>query len=193
MEDLNDLKGLWLKANISSLPDSKEMARAIKKFRAEKLFKICYFILIAFALVISMILLILTGDEIFLSTRIGGILIILAGLLFIATNLNSLYRFYNLKECSNKDFLIFLEKTKIRQLFYYNRTQIVGLCLMFCGLLIYLYEFVSTNTILFIISYLFVLLYLLLVVKVLRPKAFKINSKKLQLQIEHLQSMNNQL
>ena len=192
MKDLNKLKGIWLTANINSLPDSKEMIRVIKKFRREKLLKICSFILIALVLVIALMILILTGDEIFLSTRIGGILLILACILLIVTNLNSLFRFYKLKECSNKDFLIFLEQTRARQLFYYNRTQIVGLFLIFSGMLVYLYEFVHTSAILFIISYLFVSLYLLFIIKFLRPKAFKRNSKKLQLQIERLQSINNQ-
>lgn len=192
MKDLNKLKGIWLTANINSLPDSKEMIRVIKKFRREKLLKICSFILIALVLVIALMILILTGDEIFLSTRIGGILLILACILLIVTNLNSLFRFYKLKECSNKDFLIFLEQTRARQLFYYNRTQIVGLSLIFSGMLVYLYEFVHTSAILFIISYLFVSLYLLFIIKFLRPKAFKRNSKKLQLQIERLQSINNQ-
>jgi len=193
MDNLNDLKAIWLTANTDSLPDSHEMEQIVRKFRNKKLLKITALVVAAIILVAIMIWVVFIYKSTMISTRIGEAFIIVAGIILIATNLNSLLRFYKLKECSNKDFIQFLEQTRLRQQFYYRRTQVVAMLFCAIGLLVYLYEGVCKNTTLFIASYAATIIYLLVLWFILRPRVFKKEERKINGQIEKLHNISKQI
>jgi carbon starvation protein CstA len=128
-----------------------------------------------------------------LSTRIGEAFIIIAGIILIATNINSLIRFYKLTDCSNKDFIKFLELTQKRQLFYYQKTQVVAMAFCASGLLFYIYEGVYKNTALFIGGYALLMAYLLGVWLFLRPRVFMRQAKKINDEIERVKAISAQI
>jgi predicted nucleic acid-binding Zn ribbon protein len=132
MDNLSELKAIWQTAKTDSLPHSDETVRIIRKFRNKKLLKIGAMVFMAIVLVLLMVWVVFVYKSTMLSTRIGEAFIIIAGIILIATNINSLIRFYKLTDCSNKDFIKFLELTQKRQLFYYQKTQVVAMA--FCVL-----------------------------------------------------------
>ena len=190
---MNDLKAIWLTAKTDSLPDSHEMVQIIRKFRNKKLLKIAALVITMILLIAIMIWVVFVYKSTMLSTRIGEAFMIIAGIIFVSTNLNSLLRFYKLRECSNKAFLQFLEQTRLRQRFYYQRTQVVAMFFCATGLLLYLYEGVYKNTMLFIGAYTGTVLYLLILWFVVRPRVFKKEEKKINQQIEKLESISKQI
>jgi hypothetical protein len=193
MDNLNDLKAIWLTAKTDSLPDSHQMVQIIRKFRNKKLLKISALVVSAILLVFGMIWVVFIYKSTMLSTRIGEAFIIIAGIILVATNINSLNRFYKLKECSNKEFIQFLEQTRLRQHFYYRRTQVVAMLFCATGLILYLYEGVYKSTILFIGAYTGTVLYLLIIWFIVRPRVFKKEEKKINQQIEKLESISKQI
>src|SRR5258708_40321084 len=102
MDNLTDIRNIWHMAPTDSLPHSREIVHMAKKFRNQKLVKKVMGIVAA---------LILTGIEVsvvffykstMLSTRIGEAFIIIAGTILIATNRNSIGRFYVFRDFNNK-------------------------------------------------------------------------------------------
>lgn len=193
MDNLNDLKAIWLTAKTDSLPDSREMVQIIRKFRNKKLRKIGLLVSTAILAVVAMICLMFIYKSTMLTTLLGKVGILIAGIILVATNLNSLNRFYKLKECSNKEFIKFLEQTRLRQQFYYQRTQVVGMLFGASGLLLYMYEFVHNNTFLFIASYSAIIIYFSIMWFVVRPRVFKKEGKKINEQIEKLHKISKQI
>jgi len=193
MDNLNDLKALWLTAKTDSLPDSHQMVQLIKKFRNKKLLKIGALVLAAILLTATMIWVMFVYKSIMLTTRIGEVCMLIAGIILITTNLNSLLRFYKLKECSNKEFIQFLEQTRVRQQFYYQKTQVVAMIFCATGLLVYLYEGVYQNTLLCIIAYSATIIYLAIIWFVVRPRTFKKDGRKIAEQIAKLESIAKQI
>jgi len=193
MDNLNDLKAIWLTAKTDSLPDSHEMVQIVRKFRNKKLLKITALVIAAIVLVAIMIWVVFVYKSTMLSTRLGEAFIIIAGIILIATNLNSLLRFYKLKECSNKEFIQFLEQTRLRQQFYYRRTQVVAMLFCATGLLVYLYEGVHKNSTLFIASYATTIVYLIVLWFIVRPRVFKKEERKINEQIEKLHNISKQI
>jgi len=193
MDNLNDLKAIWLTAKTDSLPDSHEMVHIIRKFRNKKLLKITVLVITAILLVSIMIWVVFIYKSTMLSTRFGEAFMIISGIILVSTNLNSLLRFYKLKVCSNKEFLHFLEQTRLRQHFHYRRTQVVAMFFCATGLLMYLYEGVYKNTMLFIGAYTGTILYLLIIWFIMRPRVFKKEEKKINAQIEKLESISKQI
>ena len=193
MDNLNDLKAIWLTAKTDSLPDSHEMVQIVRKFRNKKLLKISAMVLASVFFTVVMIWVVFVYKSSMLATRIGEACMIVSCLILIITNLSSLIRFYKLKECSNKEFLLFLEQTRLRQHFYYRRTQVVAMIFCVTGLLVYLYEGVYQNRILFITSYAGTIAYFSIIWFVLRPRVFKKEERKINGQIEKLHTISKQI
>lgn len=192
MDNLNDIKAIWHTAKLDGLPDSEEMISIIKAYRSKTLKKLLFIILSAF----SMVLLILFAGYVYqfkyLSSKIGESLIIFSGLILIATNLNSLNRFYKLKVCSNKEYLVFLEQTRLRQLFYFKYTQVAGLAFSFTGLILYLYELVYKNMVFMSVSYLLLMIYFAAIFFYFRPKTHKKGAAKLNAELEQARRISKQ-
>ena len=193
MENLNNLKKIWLTADTKSLPNSAEMVKIIKKFRNKKLLKIALLVLTAIFLTVMMVFVMFWYKSTMITTRIGEVFIIIAGLILLATNLNSLNRFYKFNDFDNVDFLKFLEKTKQRQAFYYNKTQVVSLSILSIGLLLYLTETALINLKWGIILYLFSIVYFAIVWLVIRPRMYTKQAKKMNETIAKFEMLMKQL
>lgn len=193
MDNLNDLKAIWLTAKTDALPGSAEMSRIVKKHRNQKLLKTAGLILGALLLVAAMLGVVFEYRSTMITTRIGEALIIAAGIILIITNLSTLSRFYKLTPCSNREFIQFLEHTRVRRLFYYKWTQAIALSFCSAGLLFYIYEGVHQQTGLFVSSYAAVVLYLSVMWLYVRPRVFKKQWDKLSATIEQLEKISKQL
>ncbi|WP_179413091.1 hypothetical protein HDF19_10755 [Mucilaginibacter sp. E4BP6] len=193
MDNLNDLKAIWLTAKTDSLPDSHEMVQIVRKFRNKKILKIAALVVATILLIMAMIWVMFIYKSTMFTTRLGEALIIIAGIILVATNLNSLNRFYKLKECSNKEFLQFLEQTRLRQHFYHKYTQVIAMMICATGLILYLYEGVYKNTTLFLSVYAATILYLVVIWFIVRPRVFKKEERKINEQIEKLHTISKQI
>jgi amino acid transporter len=193
MDNLNDLKTIWHTAKTDSLPGSDEMVRTIKKFRSQKLLKIALLVVVAILLVAIMVLVMFTYRSTMLTTRLGEIGIVIAGLILIITNINSLIRFYKLKDSSNKDFIGFLEHTRKRRLFYHKKTQVVALTFCSLGLALYIFEAVYKDTLLCIVSYSLLGAYIAALWLIIRPRLFKKQAKKLDEEIKRIETIAKQI
>jgi len=193
MDNLDEIRAIWHSAKTDSLPASGEMVQIIKKFRTQKLLKIIALIVIVLALIGVMVMVMFNYKSTMLTTRIGEVLIILAGVILATASFSSLVRFYRLSDCSNKDFIAFLEHTRQRQLFYYKKTQVAGMICCAAGLLIYVYEAVHTNVYWFVGMYSGLVIYLSVLWFVVRPRMFKRQEKKITAKIEELKAIAEQI
>ena len=192
MDNLNDLKKIWLTANTSSLPGPNEMIQFVKKYRNQKLVKKLALIVAALLATVTEIFVVFFYKSTMLTTRLGEGCIIAAGIILISTTINSFNRIYTLKDTSNKDFIKFFEKTRQRQLFYHQKTQVVAFAFCSAGLLLYLFEYVYKNAVLAIIAYAVLVAYLLVMWLIVRPKTFKKHTRKMDETMKKLEILSKQ-
>ena len=193
MDNLNDLKAIWLTAPTDSLPDSTAMKQVVKSFRNKKLLKLILSVAFTIMLIALMVWVIFVYQSKMVTTRIGETMIIIAGLILVVTNSNSIRRFLKLQECSNKDYVKFLEQTRLRQRFYQKRTQVVAMLFCFTGMMFYLYEGVSSNTMLSVTAYAVTIVYFLVLWLVVRPRVISKDARKLDEELKKIQTISNQL
>lgn len=192
MENLNDLQAIWQSAPLHGLPSSEEMVGIIKRDRRQKLKKLSLIIGLAILLIVTMLGIAIFSPPSTLITKTGVALLTLAGILMGATNLNSLNRFYKLDVCSNKDYISFLNQTKLRQLFYFKRTQPLVMSLAVTGLFLYWYELAVQHPIIGIGIYAVSSIYFLILWCYVRPKIFKREQDKLIKSIANINRISKQ-
>ena len=192
MDNLNDLKKVWLTADTTRLPNPNEIKHVIKKYRNAKLQKKTAVIIVALLLTGIMVSVLFNYRSTMLITRIGEVCLIIAGIFLVVTNINSINRLYRYNDFSNKDFIEFLKHTRVRQIRYYKKTQVAGLACASVGLLLYIYEGVYQDRILCIISYTLLVAYILIMWLVIRPIAFRRRTKKLDETIKKLEELYKQ-
>ncbi len=192
MDNLNDLKKVWLTADTSRLPDSNGIKQLIKKYRNTMLLKKTAVIIAALVLTGIMVSVVFNYHSTMVTTRIGEVCLIIAGVFLVVTNANFINRFYSYTDLNNKEFIEFLEQTRARQLRYYKKTQVAGLACASVGLLFYLYEGVCQDRLLIVISYALLVAYLLIMWLVVRPIAFRRQTKKLDATIKKLEELSKQ-
>ena len=193
MENLNDLKKIWHTANTDGLPNSDEIVRMAKKFRNQKLIKKVALIVTALILNAFMILVIFSYKSTMVTTWLGEGCILLAGSILIYTNINSIGRFYRFKDYANKEFIKFLEQTRLNQVYFYKKTQAIALAIGSAGLLLYPFESVYKGKTFFIATYTFLALYIAVLWLVIRPRTYKKGRKKLEETIEKMDRLTKQL
>ena len=192
MNNLNELKDIWLTAPTAQLPDATHMAQMIKTFRNRKLRSKWRLICYALAAAGGFITLIVSLPTAMISTYVGAAFIIIACLILAATNIRSLQRFYEPDDNSNQQFLRFLKQTRHNQVRYYRKTQVAGLGFCSAGLLLYMYEFVRNNSWILTGMYALLVIYLLVLWLVVRPRMFKKGTAKLNSMIERIEKINKQ-
>lgn len=193
MDNLDDLKAIWHTAKTDSLPTSLEMKQLIKKFRNQKL-RNKWLIIIASCLISILIIVVLFITPFkMLITYLGGGLLAASTVLLAATNIKSLKRFYQLENCSNQQFLAFIEQTRQNQVYYYKKTQTVIGLLWAIGWLLYLYEPVIKYPKWSIWVYAIAITYVLVMWFIVRPRSFKKNAEKLNATRQRLEKISNQL
>lgn len=193
MENLDDLKAIWLTAKTDDLPSSEEMLHLVKKFRRHKLRSKWLVIAGAIALAGIIIIVLIVGHFKLITTFIGGGLMAISGILLAINNIRSLKRFYQLDDCSNLEFLAFIEQTRQNQIYYFKKTM--GRLLLLCavGWVLYLYEFVYEHTLWLIGIYSAVATYLAVMWFMVRPRIFKRDAEKLNALKKRLESISKQL
>jgi uncharacterized membrane protein len=193
MDNLNDLKAIWHTAKTDSLPTSAEMKQLIKKFRNQKLRNKWITIVVSCLCSILITVVLLITPFKMLITYVGGGLLVASTVLLAATNIKSLKRFYQLDNCSNQEFLAFIEQTRQNQIYYYKKTQAVFYLLWVTGCLLYLYEPVSRHPEWLIWVYGFAIIYVLVIWFIVRPRYFKKDAEKLNATKQRLERISNQL
>jgi high-affinity Fe2+/Pb2+ permease len=189
MDNLNDLKKLWHTADTQSLPDSNEMLMMIKKYRNQKMVR--KILLIACALVFAGLMVQLFFDY-NITTRIGEAMIISSILILIVTNTRSLKRMYDLKNCTNKEFIAHLQQVLYNRNYYYTKTQPLCMGLNGVGFMIYMIETIHKKPFLGSVVFGVTIVFLLILLLVVRPRVFKKQSKKLNETIKRTNSLFKQ-
>ena len=193
MDNLNDLKAIWLTANTDSLPASGEMLRMAKKFRNGKIRHKLIMIFIAVLLAAVMIFGAINNGLTMVSSWIGEACLIVTCMLLAFTNIRSIRRFIDFKDSTNKEFIEFMEQTRRNQLYYYQKTQVAGMGISSIGLLLYFYEIVYRDTVVFIITYSIAFLYLAFMWFYIRPRNFKRQNLKMDETMRKLHDISNQI
>ncbi len=193
MDNLNDLKAIWHTAKTDILPTSVEMKQLIKKFRNQKLRNKWITILVScFISILLTVVLFITPFKMFI-TYLGGGLMVASTVLLAATNIKSLKRFYQLDNCSNQEFLAFIEQTRQNQIYYYKKTQAVFYLFWVIGWLLYLYEPFSKYPGWLIYVYAFAIIYVFVMWFIVRPHYAKKDAEKLNNTRQRLEKISNQL
>ncbi len=193
MDNLTDLKQIWHSAGTENLPGPEEVVRAAKKFRSEKLRKKAGLIAAAGIAVSMEIWVVFVYPSAMLTTRIGQSFIVIAGSILLLTNARSIGRFYRFDDFSNKEFLKFLEQTRLNRIYYYQKTQVAAIVCCSIGLLLYPFEMLHTHLLLAIAVYGFIAVYLFVMAFVVRPRLFRKRDAKLNDTIKKLEKISNQL
>lgn len=193
MDNFDDLKTLWHTAKTDTLPTSKEMLTLISTFRNEKL-RNKWFMISSCLLFSSLIIALLFFVSFRLTTTyIGGGLMVISGLLVAIKNIRSLERFKQLDNCSNLEFIKFIEQTRQNQNYYYKKTMVRVVVLCSVGWLMYLYEFISKYPIWIFAIYSVAIIYLAVLWFIIRPRSFNKDAAKLVATREKLETILNQL
>jgi len=193
MDSLDDLKAIWHTAKTDSLPSSQEMLQMIKKFRTQKLRN--KWLVIVFSCLSSCLMVVVLSIFPFkmLTSYIGGTLIIAGSILMAVSCIKSLKRFYRLDDCSNIEFVAFIEQTRKNQIFYYKKTMVAIVLLYATGWVLYTYEPAYKHPIWFYSVYSIMLIYLAVMWFVVRPRTFKKDQEKLNVMQQQLKDISNQL
>jgi len=192
MDNLDDLKALWLSAKTDSLPQPDEMLRIIKKFRDGKIRRKVIIIVIALLCSCIMIWGMVFDGFTMWSTYLGSVLMVSSCAILAVTNIRSIKRFYALKDVNNIEFVQFIERTRQNQIYFYKKTQVIAMSVTSIGLLLYWYELVHRNFTLTIIIYSATVVYLAVMWFVVRPRIFKKNARKLTEMLERLEKISKQ-
>jgi hypothetical protein len=193
MDNLNDLKAIWLTAKTDSLPASGDVVEMAKKYRNKGLRKKVVLIVSAISLTALMVGIVFFYHPAMLTTWLGGCFIIMAGLVLVATNVRSIGRFYHFRDYNNKEFIQFLEQTRLNQIRYYKKTQVISLSFSSIGLALYLVETIRENLIAGVIIYLVSGLFIMINWLYIRPMIYRKQKKKLDETIKRLEKIADQI
>lgn len=193
MNNLDDLKAVWQMAKVDDLLSSREMIKLIKNFRSQKLRSKWLAILLSLMFCCLIIIMLVISSFEYWSTYLGGGLMVLAGLFIATTNIRSMKRFYQLDNCSNSEFLAFIEQTRQNQIFHYKKTMLIVVFLGSIGWGLYFFETIHEHTAWFIGVYAGFALYIAFLWFFVRPRSFRSNAEKLKVIAKRLQDISNQL
>ena len=192
MDNLSDIKKIWLTANTSLLPNTNEMLLLIKSYRKKMLAKKTAVVITGLILAVLMCMVVVSYHSTMLATRVGEICMLVACAMLIASNINSLWRAYKLKSFTNKEFIEYLEQGQAGRIRYYKKTQVIAFAFVSIGLLLYLYEGVYKNTVLCIVSYSLLVIWLLINWFIIRPKVYKRQTKKYNDTLKKIETISKQ-
>ncbi|MEO6150374.1 MAG: hypothetical protein ABIN95_03105 [Mucilaginibacter sp.] len=192
MDILNDLKATWRSADTQNLPDVQTFKEVAAPFRNHRLKRKFLIILLSITLSVFFMVMMYIDTSRMISTLVGEGLLVVSLLILAYTNARSVKRFYMLDNCSNREFMNFLEQTRKNQTYYYKRTQVIAMTIYSMALLLYLFEFAHSNLIFMIITYTCTVIALAIFWLVVRPKTYKKEVAKLQQLSERTQAIAKQ-
>lgn len=193
MDNLDDLKAIWHTAKTDVLPTSGEMLQMIRKFRSQKLRNKWLVIGVSCLSSCFVVLVLSIFPFKMLTSYVGGTLIVAGSVLLAGTTIKSLRRFYRLNDCSNLEFLAFIEQTRQNQIYYYKKTMVAVVLLYMIGWVLYTYEPAHKYPIWLYSTYSVMFIYLAVMWFVVRPRAFKRDAEKLNAMRQRLENISNQL
>lgn len=193
MDNLDDLKALWHKADTASLPDADQVARMARRYRNHKIRKKIFLIIASALLGALMAGVMFFYKSTMLVTRLGEVLIVFSAGILVYTNLRSIGRFYRYSDYTNKQFLQFMEQTRLNQLRYYNKTQVASLVCSSAGIFLYLVEPVRRDPLAGGILYAIMIACFLVLWLVIRPRTFRKQLKKTNDVIARLKTLTDEL
>ena len=193
MDNFNDIKKIWLTANVSALPKPDEVVKTIKRYRFKHSIKNAALILFTLIMVAVMCRVLFAYRSHLFVTRIGEAFFFIAMFILLGTNAKSLSRISTQKNFSNGEFISFLKQEQLRQISFQKRTQVIGFAFASTGLLLYIFEGVYQNTVMMIVAYLLTGIWIAVCWFIIRPLAIKRKTKKLTGTIEKLERLSTQL
>ena len=193
MDNFNDIKKIWLTANVSALPKPGEVVKTIKRYRVKHGIRNGALILFTLIMVAVMCWVLFAYRSNLLVTRIGEAFFFIAMFILLGTNVKSLSRISTQKNFSNGEFISFLKQEQVRQISFQKRTQVIGFALASTGLLLYIFEMVYQHTVMMIVTYLLTGIWIAVCWFVIRPLSIKRKTKKLTGTIEKLERLSTQL
>jgi uncharacterized membrane protein YfcA len=193
MDNFNDMQQLWRTVDTSLLPETAGIIKTIRQYRRKHTIRIVAFIMAALAMLAAMIWVLFAYRSNLLSTRIGEACFLLAILILLANNANSLRRI-SARNNNNADFILFLKQEQLRLVHFLKRTQVIGFALASVGLLLYLFESVYREKALTMLTvYFLATAWLLFNWFVIRPRAMRKKMQKLKDTIQKLEELSSQL
>jgi hypothetical protein len=193
MDNFNDIKQVWLTANVTTLPKADEIVRTIKKYRLKHTIKSICLIFVTLALLFTMVWVVYDYKSNLLTTRLGEGFMLLALSIILVFNTNTLRKIPGQK-INNRDFIRFLKQEQARLIHFRRKTQIIGFILASIGLLLYLFEGVYNQKVLIIILvYGLTIAWLLFNWFILRPWALRKKTLKLNETIQKIESLSTQI
>ena len=193
MDNFNDIKKIWLTANVSALPKPGEVVKTIKRYRVKHIIKNGALILFTLIMVAVICWVLFAYKSNLFVTKIGEAFFFIALFILLGTNVKSLSRISTQKNFSNGEFISFLKQEQVRQISFQKRTQVIGFALASTGLLLYIFEMVYQHTVMMIVTYLLTGIWIAVCWFVIRPLSIKRKTKKLTGTIEKLERLSTQL
>jgi fucose 4-O-acetylase-like acetyltransferase len=192
VEDLTDIKNIWLTAKVDELPSARETIRFIKRYRFKQVVKKTA--LVSMMLLMTGLMLraaIYGSDEV--TARIGEVCIFIAYFVLITSNANSLKRaFYEINR-TNREFVEYLKQAQKGRIYFYEKIQPLTFLIMCLGLYLWVFESVRQDSGLMLTVYSAMTIVLVILWFVARPLFYKKSIGKLKETIDRLEAVQNEL
>jgi len=193
MEHLNELKAIWLTANVETLPKADAAVKAIKAYRLKQAFIAAAQIIAALILMCVMIWVLIDYKSTMAVTRIGEAFMFIAIFIILGAGAGSLKRISASGSHTNEGFINFLKQERQKQFLFEGRTKVIGFAIASAGLLLYLFEFTHTDSTLMIGTYIAAAAWCAVIWFVVRPRMMKRNVRRMNESIEKLERLLTQL
>lgn len=188
MEDLVDIKDIWLTAKVDTLPDAEEAIKLIKRYRFKMIVKKAATILMLILMALLMIYVVFYGPKM-LSTRFGEAGFFLGIFFLFVSNTNSLKRAFNQINRTNQEFIEYLKQAQRGRAFFYEKVQPAAFLVMSLSLFLYVFELIYKNSVLMLVVYSLLAIYVAVMWFIIRPRIIKKRTKQLKETIERLEAL----
>jgi hypothetical protein len=193
MNNLDELKQIWMSTGLEKLPNSGEILKAIKRHHQKEALKKVSLILFTVLLVLIMCWVVFDYKSRLASTRIGEVCMFIAMFILLGANAISLIKMSARVYYSNEEYISFLKQKQLQQYRRTKKTQLIGFLFASAGLLLYLFEGVYKNPILLFTGYILVVAWISCSWFILRPWAVKRKTRKLNETVSNLERLSAQL
>jgi hypothetical protein len=193
MEQLNELKAIWLTANVETLPKADAAVKAIKAFRLNQVFKAASLIVAALILMCVMIWVLIDYKSTMAVTHIGETFMFIAIFIILGAGVGSLKRISASGSHTNQGFINFLKQERQKQFVFEGRTKVIGFAFASAGLLLYLFEFTHSDSTLMAGAYIVAAAWCAASWFVVRPRMIRRNVRRINESIEKLERLLTQL
>ncbi len=192
MDNLNDIKQIWMSADVDALPKADEVLRTIRQYRLKQVVKAVALLVTCLLLLATMVWVLFDYKSHMLVTRIGEAFMIGAIFMMLAISYRSLIRLSTGKNFNNDQFLSYLKEEQLRCIAFQKRTQRIGFAMATSGLALYIFEMASKNLLRMLAVYLALAIYFVFVWRVIRPRAMGRKAAKLDETIKKLEKLSIQ-